>query len=270
MQVGISFGIVGYVLLSKERIPLPLNYQFIRLMAVALLAFVLAANPQNRITIPNGYLSKGIILLFSFGLLYATVCQAFYEREWHKTAHKSLRGETRQMLPRYKSLYTHLRHKDLFLYNYAAELNVAGYYEESLQIASECEKLWADYDLQMLMANNCLQLKQDRETESHLKKAATMCPVKFMPLYRLTELYLETGRRGEARILAQKILDKKVKIPSPVINSIKNKIRNLLNEPDSLDNSSQLINHDMKPTTTFLWQDCFLDSPTPRALLLPT
>jgi hypothetical protein len=75
MQAGICLGIVGYVLLSKERIPLPLNYPFIRLMAVALLAFVLAANPQNSITISNSYLSKRIILLFSFGLLYATVYQ---------------------------------------------------------------------------------------------------------------------------------------------------------------------------------------------------
>ena len=267
MQVGISFGIVGYVLLSKERIPLPLNYPFIRLMAVALLAFVLAANPQNRITIPNGYLSKGIILLFSFGLLYATVCQAFYEREWHKTAHRSLRGETRQMLPRYKSLYTHLSYKDLFLYNYAAELNVAGHYKESQQIARECYNIWADYDLQMLMADNCMKMKNYTETERHLNQASAMCPVKFMPLYRLTELYLETGRRGEARILAQKILDKKVKIPSPVINSIKSKMLNILNEPDSLNNSSQLINHGMKLTTTFSWQDCPLDSRTSRALL---
>lgn len=36
-----------------------------------------------------------------------------------------------------------------------------------------------------------------------------------------------TGRREEARVLAQKILDKKVKILSPVINNIKSKMRNL-------------------------------------------
>ncbi len=125
----------------------------------------------------------------------------------------------------------------------------------------------ADYDLQILVADNCLQMQQFRQTENHLIKAEIMCPVKFMPLYRLTELYLETGRKEDAKILAQKILDKKVKIPSPIINSIKNKIRNLLNEPDSLNNSSQLINHDMKPATTSAWQDCLLDFRIPRALL---
>jgi len=206
----------------------PLNYPFIRIMVMFILAYTLASNPQKRITSRIGYLTKGIVLMFSLGLLSATSFQAFYEREWHKTAHKSLRGETAQMLPRYKSLYAHLHHKDLFLYNYAAELNVAEHYEESQQIALECESVWADYDLQMLMADNCMQLKQYSTTEVYLEKATAMCPVKFMPLYQLSELYQETGRKEEARVLAKKILDKKVKIPSPVINSIKNKIQKII------------------------------------------
>ena len=183
--------------------------------------------------------------MFSLGLLSATSLQAFYEREWHIIAHKSLRGETAQMLPRYKSLYAHLHHKDLFLYNYAAELNVVEHYEESQQIAFECDSLWADYDLQMLMADNCLQLQQYSDTENYLERAAAMCPVKFMPLYQLTELYLETWRKEDARVLAEKILDKQVKIPSLVTSSIKSKMRNLLNELDSLNDSPQLIESDM-------------------------
>lgn len=209
----------------------PLNYPFIRLMAIVLLSFLLAhSNSEHRVMLENNYLTKSIILLTSVGLLSTTCFQSIHEREWHTIAHKSLRGETLQMLPRYKSLYRYLRHNDLFLYNYAAELNVAEHFDESLQIARECNNLWADYDLQMLMADNCLQLKQYNETESYLQKAAAMCPVKFMPLYQLTKLYMETERKEEARSLAQKIVDKDVKIPSPIINSIKSKMRSLLNE----------------------------------------
>lgn len=244
----------------------PLNYPFTRLVLVLLLAFMLAANSREGCTIPNGYFSKVVVLLLSLVLLGATAYQAYHQREWHKVAHRSLRGETDQMLPRYQSLYKHLRYNDLFLYNYAAELNVAGKYNESMQIARECNALWADYDLQMLMADNCLQLQQCSETEKHLKKATAMCPVKFMPLYLLTDLYLETGRKEEAWVLSKKILDKKVKVPSPVINSIKNKMRNLLNEPEILKDTPQTIKSNMK-STTLLWQDCFLDSRTPRALL---
>jgi hypothetical protein len=78
------------------------------------------------------------------------------------------------------------------------------------------------------------QIEEPKQTFDNTVKR----PMKFSPLNRLTELYLETGRKEEARVLAQKILDKKVKIPSSVINNIKNKMRNLLNEPDSLNNST--------------------------------
>jgi len=170
--------------------------------------------------------------LFSLGLLGATAYQAYHQREWHKVAHRSLRGETDRMLPRYQSLHARLRYNDLFLYNFAAELNVARAYDESIRIARECNALWADYDLQMLMADNCLKLQRYSEAESYLNKAAAMCPVKFMPLYRLTELYIETGQNEEARVLAQKIVNKPVKVPSPAINSIKTKMTKFLNEPD--------------------------------------
>ncbi len=73
-------------------------------------------------------------------------------------------------------------------------------------------------------------MQQYKDAESYLKKAVAMCPVKFMPLYQLTELYLETGRKEEALELAQEIVEKQEKIQSPVINSIKNKMRKLLNE----------------------------------------
>jgi len=208
----------------------PLNYPFVGLMTILLFTFLLTYDNEKRISISNNFVIKSIILLFSLGLLSATAYQAFYQREWYKTAHQSLRGETDQMLAQYKKLYIHLHRNELFLYNYAAELNVARHYEESQQISQECDNIWADYDLQMLMADNCLKLQQYKEAERHLKKAVAMCPVKFMPLYRLTELYLETGRKDEALELAKKIVSKQEKIPSPVINSIKNKMRKLLNE----------------------------------------
>ncbi|HBK31769.1 MAG TPA: hypothetical protein DDZ96_06055 [Porphyromonadaceae bacterium] len=245
----------------------PLNYPFIRLMTVMILAFLLAAGQTQQTAVPNNGWLKGAVSLFSLALLSVTVYQAFCEREWHTIAHRSLRGQTGEMLPRYKSLYPHLRKNELFLYNYAAELNVSGHYTESLQVAHECEKRWADYDLQMLMADDCLQSQPYGKTETHLKQAAAMCPVKFMPLYRLAEFYKTTGRNGEARKIAQIITDKKIKIPSPIINSIKNKMQNLLNEPDSVNDSPQRITSDKTTTSYFSWQEHLLKDRPPRALL---
>jgi hypothetical protein len=103
---------------------------------------------------------------------------------------------------------------------------------------------------------------------SHLKQAAAMCPVKFMPLYRLAELYKTTGRNGESRKIAQIITDKKIKIPSPVINSIQNKMQILLKEPESVNDSSQIMKSDKKSLTYSSWKEHLLKDRPPRASCL--
>ena len=176
------------------------------------------------------FVLKTTLLALCVIIGFFTYRQMRNEMFWCKIANKSLAGQNEEMLPYYAKLHNSLKNNYLFLYNYTAELNFAEKYEESLQIAKDCEQLWADYDLQMLMADNYLQMKQYEKAEQHYKKAAAMCPVRFMPLYSLVELYITTGRTAEAEALAKKVLDKKVKIPSVTINAIKNKMREILSE----------------------------------------
>ncbi|MGV8138575.1 MAG: hypothetical protein AB2L20_25515 [Mangrovibacterium sp.] len=141
----------------------------------------------------------------------------------------SLRGNTEEMLPEYRKLYlSGLKRNPFFLYNYGAELNVAGKFDESIAILNECKKRFNDYDLQMLMADNYKALGKHGDSERHLKIAATMCPLRFMPLYELAKLYKATGRHEKAIALAKTILNKRVKVPSPTVNAIKNEMRQLI------------------------------------------
>ena len=149
------------------------------------------------------------------------------------------------MLPEYQLLHTKLHNNRLFLYNYAAELNFSGHYEESQSVARECERFWADYDLQMLQANNYEQLKDYPNAEQCYRKAAVMCPVKFMPLYSLAKMYDETGRSSEAVALAEKIVRKTVKIPSPNIIAIQQKMRQLIQREAENDSVYQPITENL-------------------------
>lgn len=223
----LSIGICGFF-------SYPFSYPFIKLITVALLAFLLAEVRTQRTTINNNLWTRVSLSLLPIALLSATAYQGYLEREWHTIAHKSLRGETLLMLPKYESLHAYLRYNDLFLYNYAAELNVVGHYDKSMQIANECNKLWADYDLHMLMADNCLKLQRYGDTEAYLKQASAMCPVKFMPLYKLAELYIKTEQKEEARILALIILEKRVKVESAIINNIRFKARDILKNIEAI------------------------------------
>ncbi|MFQ7088200.1 MAG: tetratricopeptide repeat protein, partial [Bacteroides sp.] len=105
---------------------------------------------------------------------------------WCDTANRSLCGMTKDMLPVYKGLYDKLGNEPLFLYNYAAELNVAGRYEESLRICKASSVRMSDYYTRLLLADNCKQLKRYKEAERHLQQASYMCPNRFTPFMSFT------------------------------------------------------------------------------------
>lgn len=216
----------------------PLRYPFTWVMGI-LSTVVIISGAGYKIKTPKALSVSLRIILVPLLIVFAnaTYTNMSAEIKWCETAHKSLQGQTEQMLPVYKTLYTKLHGNELFLYNYAAELNIAERYDESLHIAKECERLWADYDLQMLMADNCLQMQQYTVTEQYYRKASAMCPVKFMPLYCLAELYLTTNRYDEARILALKILDKEVKVSSPTVNKIKKEMQIIIDTQDYVNDS---------------------------------
>ena len=203
----------------------PLWYPFVWIILLLSVSIIISENPCY----PRRLCSIKKIIPVLILILAPVVCIKSYNRlkaemEWCEVAHKSLAGKTQQMLPEYQSLHTKLYDNELFLYNYAAELHVAGYFGESLSIARECERLWADYDLQMLMAENYLQMKNYAKAEQHYQKAAAMCPVKFIPLYCLYQLYGTTGDRENEMIMAEKILYKPVKVTSPVIQQMKEEV----------------------------------------------
>ena len=163
-------------------------------------------------------------------LFYRTVRA---EMEWHEVASRSLSGQTRYVLPRYEALYSTLRHSPHFLYNYAAELNYIGEYCRSQQVLNECMRRMDDYDTRLLAASNHEHMGNYGVCEQHLRKASAMCPVRFVPLYRLAKLYQTMGRTEELHSLARQIMDKEVKVPSRRITEIKDEMRYILEETDS-------------------------------------
>jgi O-antigen ligase len=205
----------------------PLTYPFVWIMGLSSIAILF--HPLWRSQKKTLYALRPIIIPAVLLAGYMIYNRMTAEIKWNDIAHKSLRGLTAEMLPEYRLLYDKLRTNELFLYNYAAELNVVEQYERSLEIAHECERLWADYDLQMLMADNYRQLQQYEEAERHFRKMAAMCPAKFMPLYELAKLCEATGREAEALAMAEQIIAKKVKISSSTIAVIKREMQELVN-----------------------------------------
>ena len=88
-------------------------------------------------------------------------------------------------------------------------LNYGKYYNQSQEMAEQCSELWADYNLQLLMADNCINTTQYDNAEKHLKLASLMCPARFVPLYELMKLYQLKGEEKKTIQIAEIILKKK-------------------------------------------------------------
>lgn len=171
------------------------------------------------------------IRIFSFVLLI--FCIIFSIREytmlkaelaWTRAAQMALWKEKDLVIIEYERLNNKLWSNPLFLYNYSVELNIAQRFEESLFVAEKCAERYNDYDLQLLIAGNLMNLKRYNEAEIHYKLASYMCPNRFIPLYYIYQILNLTNRKSEALHLGEKILKKEEKIPSEIIDTIKKEI----------------------------------------------
>lgn len=259
LEVGVRYGIVGWLLLLstawfmlhcykkaqvyKQGIAFyslgsisifacfsyPLTYPFVWIILITdVILLVRGAYPQS---FPHSYRKLGssitgaTILILSSVLLYKTATRIEAESQWGKISDISQRGNTEAMRPNFSKLMPILGKEPYFLYNYAAELYVSGYYKEALYIARQCRAYWADYDLELLLGEILRKLKQFQKAEQHFQKASLMCPVRFVPLYRIYELHKEQGDTATMQRLGKQILDKPIKIDSHTIRKIKQNIQ---------------------------------------------
>lgn len=154
------------------------------------------------------------------------------ELEWKDAAVKSLQGQTKQMLPKYEKLYPYLKYNSLFLYNYGAELNVDRQFKRSIILLNECQKKFNDYDLQMLLADNYYHIGDTSKAIKAYQYAENMIPCKFLPLYYQFEIYKKNENVSNTKEIAQKIVEKQVKVKSTTVEAIIEKADNYLNEKE--------------------------------------
>jgi len=201
----------------------PLRYPFVWVILAFSLSQI-SSYSDNRVIYHRlhiNFLCKILGFIIISIMLSLLIKDIKFEYRWNKTAYISLRGNTKSMMENYKELHHNWNGNPLFLYNYGAELNHIQEYQKSIQILSECISYWNDYDVQMILADNYFNLKKWELSKQSYELASRMCPNRFEPLYKLHQINIFQGRVQSARILAEKILSKDIKIPSYRIDFIK-------------------------------------------------
>ncbi len=169
------------------------------------------------------------LVITSVCMLHQMRARLKAELQWGKLADVVLIENDPQVFTHYEDLMGTLGDEPYFLYNYAAELYMAGRYEQALQVAQRCRAYWADYDLELLLGELQMKTGEYAEAEKHYYKAAAMCPVRFIPLYKLYKLYQQTDAVKKARDIRQVILEKPIKVDSSTIRRIIGELRRDMN-----------------------------------------
>ena len=139
----------------------PMNYPFSWIILI--LCFTSLANLPEKAFLIGVTFKKLKLILCSVSILSAfcffpLMKQLKNEYQWCKIARKSFTGHAVEMIPEYDKLFPDMQRSPLFLYNYAAELNHIEEYKKSKELILLCEAKLNDYDIQLLAANNYLQL----------------------------------------------------------------------------------------------------------------
>lgn len=195
--------------------------------AIAIIPAFFSEREDNKEWITPNYLRVSLPIMFSM-LLVIVLRMMYLDLKWAEISKRSLAGHTERMLPYYEKMKPQMKHNPLFLYNYAAELNYIGRYEESLTVTEECREGWNDYDVQMLLADNLENTQRTDMAIETYRHALDMIPCRFEPLNSMMTLYLGNGDMLNALKVANKIIDKPVKVQSYRVEQITQAARDLI------------------------------------------
>lgn len=199
----------------------PLKYPFTLILVAYCIARIV---PNNGFVFRLNPLSKGIVV--AVGIVSCVIFSRLlikdmlFEFCWKKNLVIANSGEE-GVIKEYRILFENWNMNYQFLYNYSAILNYFQKYQESLAIANECNAYLNNYDVQILIANNYFNLNQFDYSEKYYTTALNMCPNRFVPLIQLMRIYDLTDRSEMAVFIADQIISKKIKVPSPSIANMK-------------------------------------------------
>ncbi|WP_055299894.1 O-antigen ligase family protein [Bacteroides thetaiotaomicron] len=200
----------------------PFSYPFTWIVT-CLIVLMLVSDCQKQIRIPLWCRNIVYIVVVVGAFLGINWARERFrlEHNWHKAFALALCNSYDEALPYYVSMLHQFYDNPYFLYNYAAVLLENRQYERSLQIALQCRKYWADYDLELMIGEIYQQLNKPKLAEKYYNSASMMCPSRFLPLYKLFHLYKTNGEKERSLAMAEAVISKPMKIKTTTIRMMK-------------------------------------------------
>ena len=169
------------------------------------------------------------VLVASIGICIAgltlTIWEMTCEHEWAKLNRGVERHYTAAVIDRYDRLSGHYNSNPRFLYSYMVAQYKVSRLDEATNTYHQLRQYADTYDMELLAGDTYRHKQLYAEAMQHYETAMQMCPVRFAPLEGMMQTYIDNGDAFHADSMAQVILSKPVKVPSPQVEEIKRKAR---------------------------------------------
>ena len=169
------------------------------------------------------------VMVASIGICIAgltlTIWEMTCEHEWAKLNRAVERHYTAAVIDRYDKLSSHYSSNARFLYSYMVAQYKVSRLDEATNTYHQLRQYADTYDMELLAGDAYRHKQLHAEALQHYETAMNMCPVRFAPLEGMMQTYRDSGDLLRADSIAQVILAKPVKVPSPQVEEIKRKAR---------------------------------------------
>ena len=169
------------------------------------------------------------VVVTSIGICIAglalTIWEMTCEHEWAKLNRGVERHYTAAVIDRYDELSNHYSSNPRFLYSYMVAQYKVSRLDEATNTYHQLRQYAYTYDMELLAGDAYRHKQLHAKALQHYETAMWMCPVRFAPLEGMMQTYRDSGDLLRADSIAQIILAKPVKVPSPQVEEIKRKAR---------------------------------------------
>ena len=220
--------IVVVLVSSMFSYPLGIPYIVLNLIVFMAAAENLTAVSQNTKYGMQGFKILKIIfaVLLSIILVLSTVNMSLYSK-WNQ-AYLRVRVFDMSGFNEYGEIYNFMSGNGGYLFNYGSELIIAENYELGIKILESSKIYFNDNFLHLYLGNAYCAIRAYDKAEFCYSQSINMVPNRFYPKYKLLMMYESTGQILKMRNLAEHILSMEVKVPSKMVDEIRNYARGVL------------------------------------------
>jgi O-antigen polymerase len=147
---------------------------------------------------------------------------------WNNALTSHQYGDYKGAVLEFETAYPILKKNGDFLMNYGKTLSMAGEPHKAIKVLKQTQHYQNNTVIATALGDSYKATKQYDKAETVYKQAINMTPGKFYANYLLAKLYDASGQEKKAVDMANKLMNKEIKIPSTAIKEIQAEMKNIL------------------------------------------